>query len=97
MEPYYQGLCFLPVQLFLWGIRLYLGFPVERSLRFIALLYKERGLACSLIDQSCLLVVDYCYPFILIVLVVIYIGIQPLVEVLVNNLYLAIGLGMVGR
>jgi hypothetical protein len=97
MEPYYQGLCFLPVQLFLWGVRLHLGFLVERSPRFIALLCKERGLARSLVDQSCLLVVNYCYPFVLIVLVVIHIGIQPLVEVLVNNLCLAIGLGMVGR
>jgi hypothetical protein len=76
---------------------LYLGFPVERSLQFVALLCKEQGLACNLIDQSCLLVVNYYYPFVPIVLVVIYIGIQPLVEILVNNLYLAIGLGMVSR
>jgi hypothetical protein len=87
----------LPVQLFLWGIRLHLGFPVERSLQFVALLCKERGLARSLVDQSCLLVVDYRYLFVPIVLVVIHIGMQPLVEVLVDNLYLAIGLGMVGR
>jgi hypothetical protein len=76
---------------------LYLGFPVERSLRFVALLYKEQGLARSLVDQSCLLVVDYRYPFVPIILVVIYIGIQPLVEVLVNDLCLAIGLEIVGR
>jgi hypothetical protein len=59
-------------------------------------LFNEEGkLSSSFVLECRLLIVNYKYLFVLVILVVVYIRPQVLVEVLVDNFYLAVSLQMV--